>query len=218
MLQYYVRIAGIVLALALGGGAVAAAEPDGAELLERLQDWLDGTRDLSGRFEQTMQSGALGSGVRESGALYIKRPGRMRWDYLRPESKVAIVDDLRTWLYLEEDEQLMLGRLEEGTELLPRLLAGDQRIDELFEAVREEVQASKGPYRLRLVPKDSSDALEQVVLTLRRSSFAIQTAEVTDAAGNRVDYRFSGLKRNRGLRDDLFRLEPPVGTEILGEH
>ena len=118
----------------LGSLAVIASRTlDAAAVVERIQEWLDGTRDMEARFEQTMTSGALGTGVEESGRMYLQRPGRMRWDYLEPEKKVALIHGDSTRLYLEEDQQLWEGRLESGS-LLTMLLADAQPIATLFDA------------------------------------------------------------------------------------
>ena len=213
----------LTLVLLAAASTVAAAEPGELEadaLVEGLQRWLDGTDDLRGRFEQRLVSGALGADLAEEGELFIARPGRMRWDYREPERKVAIVDGERTWLYLEEDEQLILGRLEEQGELLPRLLAGEGRVAEEFEAtlLAGPRRAGGGVYQLQLVPRGGDHAFENVVLALRPPRFAIEAAEVLDAAGNRVFYRFFDLRRNRGLPQGLFRFVPPEDTAVLGEH
>ena len=55
-------------------------------------------------------------------------------------------------------------------------------------------------------------------MTTTAPQFAVESAEVLDAAGNRVFYRFFRIRRNRGLSDDLFRFEPEPGTEISGSH
>lgn len=202
---------------------LAAGEPEelgAADLVTGLQGWLDGTNDLQGRFEQRLVSGALGADLAESGELFIARPGRMRWDYLDPERKVAIVDGERTWLFLEEDEQLILGRLEEQGELLPRLLAGGGRIAEEFEAsvLAGPRREGGGAYQLQLVPRGGDQGFENVVLALRPPRFAIEAAEVLDAAGNRVFYRFFDLRRNRGLAEGLFHFVAPENTAVMGQH
>ena len=207
----------LALAVALLGPATAG-EPDPREVAARLQEWLDGTRDLEGEFRQTLHSGALGSGISESGKLYIARPGKMRWDYTDPERKVALLDGERTTLWIEEDEQIILGRLGADSDLLPRLLVGDGRIDELFEVSAAPRGEDGGLYPLRLVPRRASDTLEEVVLWVRPPAFSIEAAEVLDATGNRIEYRFSGLRRNRGIPEQRFRFDPPAGAEVLGEH
>jgi outer membrane lipoprotein carrier protein len=185
-----------------------------------VQAWLDDTRQLEGGFEQQLVSGALGGGIAESGKLYISRPGKMRWDYLEPERKIALVDGGQTWLYLEEDEQLIRGRLEDQGELLSRLLTGEERLAESFDAelLAAPRRPGRGVYQLKLVPRGGDEAFEHVVLALQTPGFSIEAAEVLDAAGNRIYYRFFDVRRNHGLDDGLFRFEPPEGVLVLGEH
>lgn len=219
------RIVPIIAGLVLWVGAFvplrAAPQPQveltAPQLLERVQQWLDGTRDLEARFTQTLLSGALGSGLEESGRLYVLRPGKMRWDYLEPERKVALVEGQKTRLYVEEDRQLFEGRLDEQGGLLPALLTGEDRLAALFRATLAPSipAAPEGVYRLKLVPTSEAQSFEEAVLTVRAPQFAIEVAEVLDRAGNRMLYRFSGTKRNRGLPTKGFRFEPPPGTEIL---
>ncbi|HXV78116.1 MAG TPA: outer membrane lipoprotein carrier protein LolA [Candidatus Polarisedimenticolaceae bacterium] len=219
------RLAALCVATGLAAAATVAADDrarprDAGTAVAGLQAWLDATDDLEAAFSQALVSGAFGAGLEEAGRLYVKRPGRMRWDYRDPDRKIAIVDGDRTWLYLEEEAQLMLGRLGEHGTLLPALIVGDRALDELFEA--ELVPAAEGQrdgtVGLRLRPRPAADSFESVLVTLRPPEFAIERAEVLDAAGNRMLYRFSKLKRNRGLPDGLFRLAPPDGTSVVGSH
>jgi outer membrane lipoprotein carrier protein len=194
--------------------ALSAAGPAPEAVVQGFQGWLDGTETLQGKFEQTMISGALGTGLVESGRMYLERPGRMRWDYLEPERKVALLDGGLTRLYLEEEREMIEGRLEDESELLPELLAGEGRITDRFTPSLLE----GADYRLRLVPRGEGEPFAEVVLQLSSKRFAIEEAEVLDAAGNRMLYRFTDLRRNRGLPQAIFRFEPPPGTSILGSH
>ena len=208
--------AGLGAVLSAFPAAIAAPTLDAGALVERIQEWLDGTRDMQARFEQTLTSGALGTGLEESGRMYLGRPGRMRWDYLEPEKKVALIDGDSTRLYLEEDQQLWEGRLESGS-LLAMLLADAQPLDTLFEAELLETPepGDKSAYRLQLVPRTDPESFREIVLTLRPPRFAIDEVEVLDAAGNRMHYRFLDLRRNRGISASVFGFEPPPGTEIV---
>jgi outer membrane lipoprotein carrier protein len=195
-------------------GVPVRAELGAVAVVEGLQRWLDGTRDLEGRFRQTLSSGALGTGLDESGRMWLRRPGRMRWDYLDPERKVALVDGRATRLYLEEDAQLWEGRLEDSG-LLALLLAGSERVATLFVAELEGAPGAEGAYRLRLVPRAEEGSFESVVLVLRPPEFGVERAEVQDAAGNRMLYEFSELRRNHGIPESVFGFEPPPGTQVV---
>ena len=37
--------------------------------------------------------------------MWLKKPGRMRWDYEKPEKKLMVSDGSTLWVYEPEDEQ-----------------------------------------------------------------------------------------------------------------
>jgi outer membrane lipoprotein carrier protein len=205
-----------IVALVLVAGAPAAEK---SQVIAGLQAWLDGTSTLDMRFRQSLVSGALGTTATESGRLYLERPGKMRWNYLDPEKKIALLIGDSTALYLEEERQLTRGRLSGEQGLFPRLLAGRDRVDDLFSAslVATPAAGGRGSYRLRLVPKGEHAATAEVTLTLRPPAFSIEGAELVDETGNRTTFVFSDVRRNRGLPEGLFAFEPPPGTEVVDE-
>lgn len=184
------------------------ADPAG-EVLAEVQRWLDGTHDLSGEFEQELLSGALGTGTEESGQWYLRRPGQLRFDYHAPETKVALVNGDETLFWVEQDEQTVRGRLDEGQDLLVALLVGGRPLRDLFVPSIDVEPAPRGRVRLRLVPVLREEAFTELILTVRKNGGALDAVEVLDAAGNRIFYRFPVLRRNTGLSPDVFLFEPP---------
>src|SRR5438309_5495854 len=49
-----------------------------------------------------------GSGVErtESGTLWLKKPGKMRWEYRSPKEKLFVTDGKSAWFYLPGDKQV----------------------------------------------------------------------------------------------------------------
>jgi outer membrane lipoprotein carrier protein len=210
-------LAALAIAILCAAASLEAVAKDPDEVLARLQTWLDGTRDLECRFEQTLLSGAFGAGVREVGRLYVKRPGKMRWEYTKPDPKVAVLNDDTAALYLPEDRQLIRGDEAWSSSPLLVLLSGEGRVDEVFEVEpwSDDPESGKA-HRLRLIPRQEGQGFVEVIVTVAEPDFSIAEAEVLDEAGNRMHYRFRSVRRNRGVRDDRFVLDPPEGTEILG--
>jgi outer membrane lipoprotein carrier protein len=206
----------IIGALVVPGGGPA---DDKAKVLAGLQAWLDGTSTLDMRFRQSLVSSALGTTATESGRLYLERPGKLRWDYLDPEKKIALLLGDRTALYLEEERVMSRGRLSGDQGLFPRLLAGRERVGDFFTAtlVATPSTGGRGAFRLRLVPKGGQGAMTEVTLTLRPPAFLIEGAELLDETGNRTTYTFSNVRRNLALPAGLFAFEPPPGTEVVDE-
>ena len=212
-----------LVAWVIGGSLAVAGSPPPAsehgEVVAGLQAWLDGTITLEARFRQSLISGALGTGASESGRLALERPGRLRWDYLDPERKTALLLGDRTFLYLEGDRQYIRGRLQAEQALFPRLLAGSERIGSLFSStlVATPRAGGNGSYRLRLVPRGTPGGVASVTLDLRPRSFAIERAEIIDELGNRTTYALSDVKRNAELPVGCFAFEPPPGTEVIDQ-
>jgi outer membrane lipoprotein carrier protein len=200
---------------------LAAGTPtdEKATVVAGLQAWLDGTQTLDMRFEQSLVSSALGTTASERGRIYLERPGKLRWDYLDPEKKIALLLGDRTVLYLEDEKLMSRGRLTGEQGLFPRLLAGRDRVESFFAAslVASPSVGGHGSYKLRLVPKGDTAALGAVTLTLRPPTYLIEGAELLDETGNRTTYTFSSVRRNRALPVGLFAFEPPPGTEVVDE-
>lgn len=206
----------IILSVAL---LAATPPPTSTSVVRGLQAWLDGTQTLDARFRQTLVSGALGATAIESGRMYLERPGKLRWDYLAPERKVALLVGDRTELYLEDDRQLTRGRLSAEQAMFPRLLSGSDRVETSFVATLLPALSGSDPrsHRLKLVPRGGGTALSEVTLLLRASDYSIEGAEVLDEMGNRTTYALTGVKRNVRLPEGLFAFEPPPGTEVVEE-
>lgn len=211
-----------VVAASLISPAPAAEGDVARERLQGLQRWLDSASGLHASFRQTLESGALGAGLEESGELWLQRPGRMRWEYNDPEFKLAIVVGERSWLYIEEDRQLFLGLLDERQSLLPRLLASDTRLATHFEPfIKKGVNVEGGGrdgLALTLVPRGQGVEFRQLELLLAPGSFAVLEARLTDPGGNRMRYSFAGWSDDPEMSEERFSFEPPPGTEIVGSH
>jgi outer membrane lipoprotein carrier protein len=179
-----------------------------------LLNWLERSRTLEGRFEQVLLSSALGAGPSETGRIYLERPGRVRWEYEEPERKTAMVVDNRTLVYLPSDQQLLRGELDDDS-ILPRLLVGGAGFRESFEATVVRDASHDGTTRLALQPRGTAEGVVHATVTVDDESGELLEAEIVDAAGNRMRYRFADWKRNRRLPPGIFALEAPPGTEIV---
>ena len=65
------------------------------------------------------------------------------------------------------------------------------------------------------MPKSPTSAAQEIVLDLDPKTSAVARVELLDQGGNRMAYTFTALKRNAGVPDSLFRLNPPRGTEVV---
>src|SRR5215204_5725412 len=91
--------------------AAAGARLDVKAVVAEVQKRYDGAADFRARFTQTLTSTALGRKTNSSGEVMFKKPGRMRWDYEKPEKSSYVTDGGVLWLYEPDDKQAFKQKL-----------------------------------------------------------------------------------------------------------
>src|SRR6188508_3293146 len=102
----------LLMAMAQAPGA-GAARLDVKAVVAEVQKRYDGAADFRARFTQTMTSSAMGRKTHSAGEVMFRKPGRMRWDYEKPEKSSYITDGGGVlWLYEPDDKQAFKQKLE----------------------------------------------------------------------------------------------------------
>ncbi len=200
---------------ALPGADQPPAPADALSEARLLSAALGSVTGLVASFTQTVESAALPSPQVERGTVYLLRPGRMRFEYEEPKGKLAIADGRRTYLYLPEEHQALVGPLDaQGTRNGVSLLLRD-RIDIVGEfAISWGEPVDRGaPRPLMLTPRLPNVEYRSLLIETGPEHL-IRTLAVVDPLGNRVTYRFSRLKQTASLDPSLFRFTPPEGVEL----
>lgn len=214
------------IALTASIGWLSAAPPVGAQpparsaedLQQALQQRYQLVLDLSADFTQTYEGGVLRSSLVERGHMQVKIPGKMRWDYRDPEPKVMVSDGVQMFVYLPEDEQVMVADVPTGDRATTPalLLAGVGDFVNDFTAALDAVQdAAPDSYVLRLTPTRPEPDFEFLTLVLDSRSLAITRLIAYDLQGGVSTFSFSNLQENRNLSDTPFTFEIPRGIEII---
>ena len=82
-------------------------------------------------YERYRASGQPGQS--ESGTVYFSKPGRMRWEYESPSTKLFLVDGVNVWLYVPADRTASRAKLKESDDWRTplALLTGKIHLDRL---------------------------------------------------------------------------------------
>jgi outer membrane lipoprotein carrier protein len=207
------RLLACLLAFA---GAARAAETDA--VVGKVQKYYDATRDLRAHFEQTLKT-AIGSKKKASGELLLKKPGKMRWDYAKPEKKLMVSDGTTLWVYEPEDEQAFKQNLAGST--LPvqvSFLVGQGKLADEFEIAPDKTAtcaAGAGAVALKLVPKKATTAYRYLTFCVDDASGQVKETIVHDQQDGENHLIFSDVKQNAGVDDGKFHFAPPAGTKII---
>ncbi len=182
-------------------------------LLKKIEEHQARITDLVARFSQSYRSGAFGREVTERGVVSLKRPGLMRWEYKDPEPKLFVSDGKTFQFYVPADRQVIVSEQDQRRSLAARLLSGKGGLSEEFAASLESPQ-EEGVVRLKLVPRREQSELESALVDVEPSG-RIRSILLDDLQGNRTRFRFEGIRENTGLKDELFRFQPPKGVEVI---
>jgi outer membrane lipoprotein carrier protein len=209
----------LLLAMFVSATAVAATQtpPNAEHFAARVQQRYDTVKDFEADFVQAYEGGVLRTKTTERGTVAIKRPGRMRWVYTKPERKEFVSDGNRVYSYIPSDKQVIVAPMPTGQTTTPALfLTGKGHLVRDFTASFTQLPgAAPSTTALKLVPKRSDPDVEALVLVVDTNSFQLRQLVATDKQGGRSTFTFTNLKENRGLSDKLFEFRIPRGVDVV---
>jgi len=182
-----------------------------------VDDHYNHLRSLEAQFTESYQ----GSGMTrtESGTLWLKKPGKMRWEYRSPREKLFVSDGKDAWFYVPDDRQVRKSparRLEDARSPLAFLL-GKTRLEKELRGLSlapdiEPWQA--GDVVLRGVPSALADEWSEVALEITPQNQIVRIM-LQGVDGSSTEYRFTAQKENVPSADSRFAFKPPAGTEVV---
>ena len=199
--------------------ADASALPNVHAVAQAVDEHYNNMQSLQADFTEIYQ----GSGMErmESGTLWLKKPGKMRWEYRSPEEKLFVGNGKDAWLYLPAEKQVRKSSMRNLDDLRSPLafLLGKTKLEKELQALSfaPDVQPWKpGDAMLRGVPKGLEDRVSQVLLEIT-PDHRIARILIHGMDDSITEYRFSDQKENLEVPDGKFRFSVPAGSEVVEE-
>ncbi len=193
------------------------------EVVKQLQARYEKTKDLQADFSQKTRIEGFERPVMSAGKVYIKKPGRLRWDYLDPATEQIYVNQEDVKVYVPEHKQVLVGKLTQmaASKAPLELLQGAAKLDESFEIepTRGTTRGVGGMPLITLIPKakvqESTQNLQRIVVEVFPKTYFIRTVSLHEVSGNVVVFEFSNLKPNLGLGNEVFDFKTPADAEVV---
>jgi outer membrane lipoprotein carrier protein len=203
-----------LVAASLGVGLALQPLCSLASSLERFSEFINGTTQARGEFEQKIFDGNRKLVQESRGVLAFSRPGKFRWSYVKPYAQLIVGDGSRVWIYDEDLKQVTVRKLDQALGSTPAaLLAGN---NEAMRAFRLSDKGSKdGLEWLEALPRDKEGNFERIRMGFGASG--LQVMELVDGFGQTTVLKFNSLERNPKLDPALFRFSPPKGADVIGD-
>ena len=212
------RVLALAACLALSAPAAAAAQSLD-EVVRGIEAAYAKMTDLRADFAQQAFNKSLGQTIPARGTVYLKRGGKLRWEYAEPTPQQIVSDGRKLWIYTPALNQVNVGDAPAALAgPAGSFLAGLGRLREQF-GVRFLNPAvprdGEGNWVLDLTPKQPLPTLARLILAVEPRAWAVRKAVVYDQFENTVTMRFTRVAVNSGLPDTTFTFVPPAGVATV---
>jgi outer membrane lipoprotein carrier protein len=192
--------------------AVTAADIDVPRTLKGVEDRYNRTQTLQLSFTETYQQGARARV--EKGDLFLRKPGRMRWQYTAPAGKLFVSDGKFIYSYTPQDNRAEKMKLKETDDMRAPLafLLGRLDFNKDFREFRAHVE--DGGVFITAIPKSDKLPYSEVSF-LTTADYTIRRLEVKNQDNSVLRFAFENEKKDPALQDSLFHFTPPPGVEYV---
>jgi outer membrane lipoprotein carrier protein len=207
----------VALALSASSSASQTAKESPEQLAGRIQARYDTVKDFEADFVQSYQGGLLRTKTTEQGTVAVKRPGRMRWVYTKPERKEFVSNGQQIYSYIPRDKQVIVSPMPAGEQTTPALfLTGRGHLVRDFTVTfAEGTGVAPGTVALKLVPKKGDPEFQWLSIAVDPAKLQIQQLVAVDRQGGQSTFTFTNLKENRNISDKIFDFQIPRGVDVI---
>lgn len=190
-----------------------AAEKE--DILNAVQKQYDKTQTFKAEFVQKSYLKIMDQTQTAKGEVFIKKPGKMKWNYKAPDPQILTSYENVIWLYLPEEKQvtkmLMENIYSSNTPIM--FLIGKGKLSETFEI--QKVSRTLGRITLTLLPKDAEMNIDKLLLFVNDKNYQITGSSVYDNLGNKTEIQFYSIRVNEEISDEFFNFKVPEGVDIV---
>jgi outer membrane lipoprotein carrier protein len=205
------------LACLLVASCLSGQSVDVASTAHAVDDHYNHLKSFQGSFIEIYQGPGISRS--ESGTVWLKKPGRMKWEYHQPKEKLFLTDSENAYFYVPGERQARKTSLKKIDDIRSplRYLLGKTKLQKELDHLSwapDIAPLQPGNIVLRGVPKGMTDRISEVVLEISRTH-QISRIMIQGVDGATTDFRFSGMEENVPLPDSFFRFTPPPGVQMI---
>jgi outer membrane lipoprotein carrier protein len=189
--------------------------PDGLALAIKVQHFYEKTKDFKADFDQSYRYAAMERTQKSSGTMEVKKPGYMRWDYVKPNPKLFVLDGKALYTYDPDDNSVTVKK-NFSSDALPMavtFLWGKGKLSDEFDLSQVE-RPDYGPVVLELMPRKTQPGVSRLFFVVDPETGTVTTSVIFDSEGNENRITFSNVKVNTGIADGRFSFQIPKGADV----
>ena len=186
-------------------------------IVTKVQEFYKKTPQLTAKFRQTTMNVTFGVPQQSDGKVYLKKPGKMRWDYYSKRDKnlvtksqisdgttIWVVDKNGKWYYRQS---LAKSALPVAVTFLTG--TGDLKAEFKAELDRSGLYNKAAPddHVLKLTPKTPSVQIKALYLVVDPTNFRVKKSIVVNAANDTNQFQFHEPDFVKPVNDNWFKFD-----------
>jgi outer membrane lipoprotein carrier protein len=196
--------------------AAAASPAHAAEVVDKVQKFYAGIQQVSAQFRQAVTNDTWGSTKTSDGAVFIMKPGKMRWDYLEQRKSDVIVKKSfisnGTLLYVVEHDNKQVMKKNLGQDLMPVAVSflygkGDLKAEFSPELDTSGKYGEKDNLVLKLTPRQPSAQYKNLYLVVSATDFHVTQSVIVDSSNNVNHFRFFSPDFVKPIKPSTFEFD-----------
>jgi outer membrane lipoprotein carrier protein len=203
----------LLLALAVSCCAAHAQTLSANEFAQRIDRHYNALHSLEVHFTQNYSG--MGMNRSEAGVLLLRKPGRMKWTYTRPDGKLFVLDGRNGYFYTPGDttaQRVPAKQLDDLRSPLS-LLLGHTKLEKELTGLAI-APAANGDYNLIGIPRGMEKRVVSFSVTAMTDG-TIQQMQINETDGIRNTFVFSNEKANAPAPDSAFVFTPPANVQVV---
>ena len=188
------------------------------EVIAKIENKYKSVNDYYATFRQEQPVRSLEKVQINTGEMWIKKPGKIRWNYNIPKDEQIVSDGSYLWYYYVEEKYAIkrdIKELENNTNVLS-LLSDLNNLKKVFKVNISKTTLDETKYYLvELIPLDSEDdSTNKQIIAVNMENLQIERMYIYDAFGNKSTIKFNDIKINKGIKDSVFKFKAPKDVDI----
>jgi len=194
-------------------GTCAFAQADLNATLKRVETHYNRSKTLKVSFQESYTQGGR-TRKPESGELYLRKPGKMRWDYSNPTGKLFISDGKYLYLYTPSQNRAEKMKLKETDDLRAPLAFLLGKLDFSRDFSGLQMKAVGTDLQVTAQPKSEKLPYQQVDFVVGPEA-QIKKLNVLGHDNSILAFNFENEVVNPVLDEKMFHFVLPPGTAFV---
>ncbi|MBI3209377.1 MAG: outer membrane lipoprotein chaperone LolA [Candidatus Solibacter usitatus] len=193
----------------------AADDFDLFATLRKVENRYNSVQTVQVDFQQTLSYVTQPTARRmESGVLFLRKPGKMRWEYKEPTKKLFVSDGKDIFFYTPATNRVEKSKVKETDDMRAPLAFLIGKLDFQRDFKEYIVRPETGWHWIIAKPKSDKAPYREVQFLLT-SNLVIARLKVMGQDQSVMEFSFQNERLNPPLDDGIFQFRIPEGAEVV---